>query len=165
MLRYAHDCNQNQNVNIIKNTSKLTPQTLPNDLQNRHFGHPETHLGTLYEPRLDFLLKIVISGYPQGDPLGALGHQEGHKIHANTQKVTSKNYTRKQSRNNHDSRPSRTSKSMVSSRRNTRFHKYSLSPKSHQNDTQMAHEMSLKQPRRRPETLRRPLKLRGKNMT
>ena len=83
MLRYAHDCNQNQNVNIIKNTSKLTPQTLPNDLQNRHFGHPETHLGTLYEPRLDFLLKIVISGYPQGDPLGALGQQKGHKIQEN----------------------------------------------------------------------------------
>ena len=79
MLRYAHDCNQNQNVNISKNTSKLTPQTLPNDLQNRHFGHPETHLGTLYEPRLDFLLKIVISGYPQGDPLGALGQQKGTK--------------------------------------------------------------------------------------
>ena len=156
MLRYAHDCNQNQNVNISKNTSKLTPQTFPNDLQNRHFGHPETHLGTLYEPRLDFLLKIVISGYPQGDPLGALGQQKGHKIHENTQKVTSKNYTRKQSRNNHDSRPSQTSKSMVSSRRNTRFRKYSLSPKSYQNDTKMAHEMSPKRPRRRPQTLRRP---------
>ena len=91
MLRYAHDCNQNQNVNSSKNTSKLTPQTLPNDLQNRHFGHPETHLGTLYEPRLDFLLKIVISGYPQGDPLGALGHQKTHKIHENTQKVMFKN--------------------------------------------------------------------------
>ena len=64
MLRYAQDYNKKKNVDILKNTSKLTPQTLPNDLQNRHFGHPETHLGTLYEPRLDFLLKIVISGYP-----------------------------------------------------------------------------------------------------
>ena len=73
MLRYAHDCNQNQNVDILKNTSKLTPQTLPNDLQNRHFGHPETHLGTLYEPRLDFLLKIEILGCLWGDPSGALG--------------------------------------------------------------------------------------------
>ena len=73
MLRYAHDCNQNQNVNISKNTSKLTPQTLPNDLQNRHFGHPETHLWTLYAPRLDVLVKIVILECFWGDPLGALG--------------------------------------------------------------------------------------------
>ena len=73
MLRYAQNCKKNQNVNISKNTSKLTPRTLPNDLQNRHFGHPETYLGTLYEPRLDFLLKIEILEGLWGDPSGALG--------------------------------------------------------------------------------------------
>ena len=54
MLRHAHDCNKNLNVNFIKNTSKISPKTLPNDLQTGHFWRPETLLGTLWEPKLDF---------------------------------------------------------------------------------------------------------------
>ena len=92
MLRHAHDFNKNPTVNFVENTSETTPKTLPNDFQNAHFWHPEPPLGTLWEPRVDFLLKIVILGCPQGDPLGALGHQEGQKVHENTQRVTSKNY-------------------------------------------------------------------------
>ena len=33
MLRHAHDCNKNLNVNFIRNTSKTNPKTLPNDFQ------------------------------------------------------------------------------------------------------------------------------------
>ena len=42
MPRYARVCNTNLNVNIIKNTSKMTPETLPNDLQIDHLWHPGT---------------------------------------------------------------------------------------------------------------------------
>ena len=54
MLRHAHDCNKNLNVNFIKNTSNIGPKTLLNYLQNGHFWHPETLPGTLWEPKLDF---------------------------------------------------------------------------------------------------------------
>ena len=51
MLRHAPDYNKKLNVNFIKNTSKTTPKTLPNDLQNGHFWHPKTLPGTLWEPK------------------------------------------------------------------------------------------------------------------
>ena len=38
MLRHAHDCNKNLNVNFIRNTSETTPKTIPNDFQYVRFG-------------------------------------------------------------------------------------------------------------------------------
>ena len=100
VLRHAHDFNKNLTVNFIKNTSETTPKTLPNDLQNDHFWHPEPPWGPSGNQSSIFAQSFVISGYPQGDPLGALGHQKEHRILENTQKVTAENYTRKQSLNN-----------------------------------------------------------------